>query len=69
MRSYTSSPISGVPLEKVGSSISSAALGRVVIPKEIRRTMRVREGDSDQTTLTQLDSCCAEMLELENGGI
>ena len=25
-------------------------LGRVVIPKEIRRTMRIREGDSSQTT-------------------
>lgn len=28
-------------------------LGRVVIPKEIRRTMRIREGDPLQTTLTQ----------------
>lgn len=27
-------------------------LGRVVIPKEIRRTMRIREGDPLQTTLT-----------------
>ena len=27
-------------------------LGRVVIPKEIRRTMRIREGDPIQTTLT-----------------
>ena len=26
-------------------------LGRVVIPKEIRRTMRIREGDRLQTTL------------------
>ena len=26
-------------------------LGRVVIPKEIRRTMRIREGDPFQTTL------------------
>ena len=31
-------------------------LGRVVIPKEIRRTMRIREGDPLQTTLnTDLD--------------
>ena len=30
-------------------------LGRVVIPKEIRRTMRIREGDSLLTTLTQFD--------------
>ena len=27
-------------------------LGRVVIPKEIRRTMRIREGDPLDTTLT-----------------
>ena len=26
-------------------------LGRVVIPKEIRRTMRIREGDPSQMTL------------------
>lgn len=30
-------------------------LGRVVIPKEIRRTMRIREGDPLQTTITQAD--------------
>ncbi len=40
-------------------------LGRVVIPKEIRRTMRIREGDPLQTTWTRFDSCCAAMLELE----
>ena len=28
-------------------------LGRVVIPKEIRRTMRIREGDQSLMTLTQ----------------
>ena len=27
-------------------------LGRVVIPKEIRRTMRIREADPSHTTLT-----------------
>ena len=27
-------------------------LGRVVIPKEIRRTMRIREGDPQLTPLT-----------------
>ena len=27
-------------------------LGRVVIPKEIRRTLRIREGDLSYTTLT-----------------
>ena len=30
-------------------------LGRVVIPKEIRRTMRIREGDTLLTTLTLFD--------------
>ncbi len=27
-------------------------LGRVVMPKEIRRTMRIREGDPSHTSLT-----------------
>ena len=41
-------------------------LGRVVIPKEIRRTMRIREGDPFQTTLkTELDYCMM-MLEIAN---
>ena len=30
-------------------------LGRVVIPKEIRRTMRIREGDPSRITLTPFD--------------
>ena len=30
-------------------------LGRVVIPKEIRRTMRIKEGDTYFTTLTDFD--------------
>ena len=33
-------------------------LGRVVIPKEIRRTMKIREGDPSQTTLTPFDKFC-----------
>ena len=33
-------------------------LGRVVIPKEIRRTMRIREGDQSLTTLTLFDKFC-----------
>ena len=30
-------------------------LGRVVIPKEIRRTMRIREGKSSHTSMTVFD--------------
>ena len=33
-------------------------LGRVVISKEIRRTMRIREGDPSHTTLTPFDKFC-----------
>ena len=31
-------------------------LGRVVIPKEIRRTMRIREGDPSLITRTRLEA-------------
>ena len=35
-------------------------LGRIVIPKEIRRTLKIREGDPSLTTLTPIDRfCCA----------
>ena len=33
-------------------------LGRVVIPKEIRRTLCIREGDPVHTTLTPFDGFC-----------
>ena len=39
-------------------------LGRVVIPKEIRRSMRIREGDPLLTTLTQIDRFVYAMLNL-----
>ncbi len=39
-------------------------LGRVVIPKEIRRTMRIREGDPLQTALTQWERFCFAMDDL-----
>ena len=39
-------------------------LGRVVIPKEIRRTMRIREGDPLHTTLEQGERFCLGVLEL-----
>ena len=33
-------------------------LGRVVIPKEIRRVLRIREGDPSHTTSTPFDKFC-----------
>ena len=39
-------------------------LGRVVIPKEIRRTMRIREGEPSQMTLTQMEIFCLGMINL-----
>ena len=40
-------------------------LGRIVIPKEIRRTLRIREGDPSQTTWTQIDGYIHAMEKLE----
>lgn len=39
-------------------------LGRVVIPKEIRRTMRIREGEPLQMTLTRMEIFCLGMINL-----
>ena len=39
-------------------------LGRIVIPKEIRRTLRIREGDPLQTSLTRWEKYCFSMLDL-----
>jgi hypothetical protein len=39
-------------------------LGRVVIPKEIRRTMRIREGDPSLKTLYPWERFCAAMAEV-----
>ena len=39
-------------------------LGRVVIPKEIRRTMRIREGDPLQMTLARWERFSFAMLDL-----
>ena len=39
-------------------------LGRVVIPKEIRRTLRIREGDPSQITLAWWERFCAAMDDL-----
>lgn len=40
-------------------------LGRVVIPKEIRRTMRIREGDPSLTILEPWERFCRGMMGLE----
>ena len=39
-------------------------LGRVVIPKEIRRTMRIREGDPSLITWSRIEKFCFSMLDL-----
>ena len=39
-------------------------LGRVVIPKEIRRTMRIREGDPTLTTLTPVARFVHALMDL-----
>ena len=39
-------------------------LGRVVIPKEIRRTMRIREGDPSQITLSPWKRFCLALMEI-----
>ena len=39
-------------------------LGRVVIPKEIRRTLRIREGEPSQITLARWERFCAAMDDL-----
>ena len=39
-------------------------LGRIVIPKEIRRTLRIREGDPSSTTLSVFDEFGVIMVEI-----
>ena len=41
-------------------------LGRIVIPKEIRRTMHIREGDPSLITLTPTEKFVMELDELAN---
>ena len=40
-------------------------LGRVVIPKEIRRTLRIREGDPSLTTWTRLKDFCLLLMRID----
>ena len=43
-------------------------LGRIVIPKEIRRTLRIRMGDPSLKTLTREIAFCSGMQELTGRG-
>ena len=42
-------------------------LGRIVIPKEIRRTMRIREGDPSLKTLLQSEALALSLAETVGG--
>ena len=41
-------------------------MGRVVIPREIRRTMRIREGDPALTSLRDWEVFCIATVDLDN---
>lgn len=45
----------GTPMKATGIVRRIDELGRVVIPKEIRRTQRIRKGDPLLTTLTPFE--------------
>ena len=54
----------GIAMKATGIVRRIDDLGRVVIPKEIRRTLRIREGDPLQTSLTAAERFCCAMSEL-----
>lgn len=54
----------GTVLKATGIVRRIDELGRVVIPKEIRRTLRIREGDPSQISLTPWEKFCFGMLDL-----
>ena len=54
----------GIDMKATGIVRRVDDLGRIVIPKEIRRTLRIREGDPSQTTLTPWEKYCFSMLDL-----
>ena len=56
--------IGGLYMKATGIVRRIDDLGRVVIPKEIRRTMRIREGDPSQKTLTPELDFCLNLLEI-----
>ena len=41
-------------------------LGRIVIPKEIRRTLRIREGDPTLIILTPMENYILNMIRLSD---
>ena len=43
-------------------------LGRVVIPKEIRRTMRIRESAPSHTTLIQSEALALSLMGIAGNG-
>ena len=54
----------GISMKATGIVRRIDDLGRVVIPKEIRRTMRIREGDPSLTALTRWERFCEGMIGL-----
>ena len=57
------------PMKATGIVRRIDELGRVVIPKEIRRTLRIREGDPSQITWTPWELFCSSMLDLAKRGL